>query len=55
MQDDITRVVEEMGGEVLGAVRHPLATADFASGKRLETATPADDPNRTLDPPKPTA
>ena len=31
MQDDITRVVEEMGGEVLGAVRHPLATADFAS------------------------
>jgi branched-chain amino acid transport system substrate-binding protein len=31
MQEDITRVVEEMGGEVVGAVRHPLATTDFAS------------------------
>ena len=27
---------------------------DFASGKRLETATPADDPNQIIEPPKPT-
>jgi branched-chain amino acid transport system substrate-binding protein len=31
MQEDITRVVEEIGGEIVGAVRHPLATTDFAS------------------------
>lgn len=31
MEDDITRVVEEMGGEVVGSIRHPLATSDFGS------------------------
>jgi branched-chain amino acid transport system substrate-binding protein len=31
LEQDTANVVEEMGGEVLGAVRHPLATADFSS------------------------
>src|SRR5215204_5311122 len=29
-------------------------TTDFASGYMLEIATPADDPNQTIEPPKPT-
>jgi branched-chain amino acid transport system substrate-binding protein len=31
LEQDTANVVEEMGGQVLGAVRHPLATADFSS------------------------
>ena len=31
LEEDTTAVVEEAGGEVLGAVRHPLATSDFSS------------------------
>ena len=31
LQGEATRVVEEMGGQVLGDVRHPLATTDFSS------------------------
>jgi branched-chain amino acid transport system substrate-binding protein len=31
LEQDTAAVVEEMGGEVLGAVRHPLSTADFSS------------------------
>lgn len=31
LEDQVSRVVNEMGGEVLGSVRHPLATADFSS------------------------
>ena len=30
-------------------------TADLASGYMLESATPADEPNQTIEPPKPTA
>jgi branched-chain amino acid transport system substrate-binding protein len=31
LEEDTAAVVKEMGGEVLGAVRHPLSTADFSS------------------------
>lgn len=31
LEQDTGNVVKEMGGEVLGAVRHPLSTADFSS------------------------
>jgi branched-chain amino acid transport system substrate-binding protein len=31
IQRDVTKFVEEAGGKVLGAVRHPLNTADFSS------------------------
>ncbi|HET7410280.1 MAG TPA: ABC transporter substrate-binding protein [Paracoccaceae bacterium] len=31
LEEDTTEVVEEAGGEVLGAVRHPLSTSDFSS------------------------
>lgn len=31
LEADTSRVVKENGGEVIGAVRHPLNTADFAS------------------------
>ena len=31
LERDTTAVVEEAGGKVLGAVRHPLATSDFSS------------------------
>ena len=31
MQRDATRFIEEAGGKVLGAVRHPLGTPDFSS------------------------
>ena len=31
LQGEATRVVEEKGGQVLGSVRHPLATTDFSS------------------------
>ena len=31
LQGEATKVVEEKGGEVLGDVRHPLATTDFSS------------------------
>jgi len=31
------------------------ATTDFASGYWLESATPADEPNQIIEPPKPTA
>lgn len=31
LEENTARVVEESGGEVLGAVRHPLSTADFSS------------------------
>jgi branched-chain amino acid transport system substrate-binding protein len=31
MQRDATRIIEAAGGKVLGAVRHPLQTADFSS------------------------
>jgi branched-chain amino acid transport system substrate-binding protein len=31
LEAQTARVVEEMGGRVLGAVRHPLSTADFSS------------------------
>jgi hypothetical protein len=31
------------------------AATDFASGKILEIATPAEDPNQIIDPPNPTA
>ncbi|WGF87754.1 ABC transporter substrate-binding protein [Marinivivus vitaminiproducens] len=31
LEADTTQVVEEAGGEVLGGVRHPLATSDFSS------------------------
>ena len=31
MQRDATRIIEASGGKVIGSVRHPLGTADFAS------------------------
>ena len=31
LEEDTTKVVEGAGGEVLGAVRHPLSTSDFSS------------------------
>src|SRR5580700_8670171 len=31
MQRDATRFIEASGGEVIGSVRHPLGTTDFAS------------------------
>ena len=31
MQEDMTTAVEERGGTIVGAVRHPLNTADFSS------------------------
>jgi branched-chain amino acid transport system substrate-binding protein len=31
MQRDATRFIEASGGKVIGSVRHPLGTADFAS------------------------
>src|SRR6185312_9021688 len=31
------------------------ANTDFASGKRFVSATPADEPNQIIEPPKPTA
>jgi branched-chain amino acid transport system substrate-binding protein len=31
MQRDATRSIEAAGGKVVGGVRHPLNTADFAS------------------------
>ncbi|HET8728971.1 MAG TPA: ABC transporter substrate-binding protein [Alphaproteobacteria bacterium] len=31
LEADTSEIVEAMGGEVLGAVRHPLGTADFSS------------------------
>jgi branched-chain amino acid transport system substrate-binding protein len=31
LEEDTANVVKEEGGEVLGAVRHPLSTADFSS------------------------
>ena len=31
LEEEVSRVVEASGGEVLGAARHPLDTADFAS------------------------
>jgi branched-chain amino acid transport system substrate-binding protein len=31
LQRDVTRFVEEAGGKVLGAVKHPLSSADFSS------------------------
>ncbi|MGH6944677.1 MAG: ABC transporter substrate-binding protein [Geminicoccaceae bacterium] len=31
LEQDTGNVVKEMGGQVLGAVRHPLSTADFSS------------------------
>lgn len=31
LEADVTEVVQEMGGQVLGSVRHPLNTADFSS------------------------
>ena len=31
MQRDATRFIEASGGKVIGGVRHPLGTADFAS------------------------
>ncbi|MGO9006561.1 MAG: ABC transporter substrate-binding protein [Beijerinckiaceae bacterium] len=31
MQEDMTAAVEERGGTIVGAVRHPLNTADFSS------------------------
>jgi branched-chain amino acid transport system substrate-binding protein len=31
LEEDTANVVKEMGGQVLGAVRHPLSTADFSS------------------------
>ncbi|MEW9899905.1 ABC transporter substrate-binding protein [Chitinivorax sp. PXF-14] len=31
LERDTTNVVKEMGGKVLGSVRHPLSTADFSS------------------------
>jgi branched-chain amino acid transport system substrate-binding protein len=31
LEEDTTEVVKEAGGEVLGAVRHPLSTSDFSS------------------------
>lgn len=31
MERDTTRFVQEAGGEVLGAIRHPINTADFSS------------------------
>ncbi|MGP0057971.1 MAG: ABC transporter substrate-binding protein [Beijerinckiaceae bacterium] len=31
MQEDMTAAVEESGGTIVGAVRHPLNTADFSS------------------------
>jgi branched-chain amino acid transport system substrate-binding protein len=31
LEEDTATVVEEMGGEVLGSVRHPLSSSDFSS------------------------
>jgi len=31
LEEDTSRVVEEEGGQVLGAVRHPLSSSDFSS------------------------
>lgn len=31
LEADVTKVVQEAGGEVKGAVRHPLSTSDFSS------------------------
>ncbi|MCB8890066.1 ABC transporter substrate-binding protein [Halomonas malpeensis] len=31
LEADVTRVVEESGGEVVGSVRHPFPTSDFSS------------------------
>ncbi|AVI63221.1 ABC transporter substrate-binding protein [Halomonas sp. GFAJ-1] len=31
LEGDVTRVVEESGGEVVGGVRHPFPTSDFSS------------------------
>lgn len=31
LQDDVAKVVNDMGGNVVGAVRHPLQTNDFSS------------------------
>jgi branched-chain amino acid transport system substrate-binding protein len=31
LEEDTSTVVQEVGGEVLGSVRHPLSTADFSS------------------------
>ncbi|HET8728968.1 MAG TPA: ABC transporter substrate-binding protein [Alphaproteobacteria bacterium] len=31
LQADATTVIEELGGEVVGSVRHPLGTSDFSS------------------------
>lgn len=31
LEKDTTRVVQEMGGKVLGSIKHPLSTSDFSS------------------------
>ncbi len=31
MQKDVTEVLQELGGKVVGSVRHPLGTSDFSS------------------------
>lgn len=31
MKEDLTRVVKEEGGEILGSINHPLSTMDFSS------------------------
>ena len=45
---------DDIGQGHVPAVAHPLADA-FASGYMLDSATPADEPNQIIEPPKPTA
>lgn len=41
LEQDTINVVEEMGGKVLGKVRHPLSTLDFSSYLMQAQASPA--------------
>src|SRR5689334_955887 len=39
----------------MGQPQRIHSVTDFASGKKFDTATPADEPNHSIEPPNPTA